>query len=111
MPAKRQSYRMQIDINLYQDVKKAAHNAGISMNEFIAQSLTVAVGYDENKPIVLGWVKLSRWGEVDDHDENGNIAISCPECGQDMDRSNCYVALLSNGQHYGPVCSACATSE
>lgn len=61
--------------------------------------------------IVLGWVKLARWGEVDDHNESGDIAPECPECGQDMDKANCYIALLSNGQHYGPVCDICATNE
>lgn len=75
------------------------------------QEIVARLEASRKDAITLGWVKLARWGEVDDHDEDGNIAVTCPECGQDMDRSNCYVALLNNGQHYGPVCSACATSE
>lgn len=107
----RQSYRMQVPHDLYKEVKRAAHDQGISMNEFIIQALSVAVNHNQSRPITLAWIKVARWGEIDDHDAQGNIALECPECGQDMDKGNCYVALLSNGQHYGPVCDICATNE
>jgi hypothetical protein len=58
---------------------------------------------EDRKPIVLGWLKLDRWGEVDAED--------CPECGQELDRRNAYVALMSDGAVYGPVCNICATSD
>ena len=60
--------------------------------------------------LVLGWLKVARWGEIEDRDDEGNPFVECPECGQDMDKNNCYIALLSNGQHYGTVCNECATS-
>ena len=39
----RQSYRMQVPHELYKEVKRAAHDQGISMNEFIIQALSIAV--------------------------------------------------------------------
>lgn len=107
----RQSYRMQVPHELYKEVKRAAHDQGISMNEFIIQALSIAVDHNQDKPIVLAWIKVARWGELSDRDDEGRPSIICPECGQMMDKGNCYIALLSNGQHYGPVCDICATNE
>lgn len=73
-----------------------------SLHAEILRRLDESQAMDE-KPYVLGWVKLARWGELDEDE--------CGECGQDLARANAYIALLSNGQHYGPVCSACATNE
>lgn len=108
---KRKAYRLQLDPKLYNTVQEAAHDQRIPMNEFITNALVVAVDGNERKPIVLGWVKLARWGELSDRDDEGRPAIDCPECGQGMTKDAAYIGLLSNGQHYGPVCDICAVSE
>ena len=54
--------------------------------------------------IILGWVKLDRWGELD-RDE------VCDECGQDLKPGDAYVGLVASVGFHGPVCGGCATSE
>lgn len=54
--------------------------------------------------IIIGWVKLDRWGELE-RDE------VCDECGQDIVAGDAYVGLVASGGYHGPVCGACATSE
>lgn len=63
-----------------------------------------------NPPAVLGWLKLDRWGEIDERDEPGDAYATCKECGGDIDTAAAYMALLTDGSMRGPVCAECATS-
>ena len=57
-------------------------------------------------PIVLGWFKPQRNGEIDLTDTDD--PAECHECGQPLDEV--WIGILSNGAIHGPVCSGCATS-
>lgn len=113
--AERKAYRLQMSPDLYRAVQDAAYNERISMNEFIAGALAAATGHAENPAVVgsikLGWVKVARWGELPDRDDEGEPHVECPECGGEMRKDAAYIGLLSNGQHTQPVCAGCATSE
>lgn len=58
-------------------------------------------------PVVLGWFKAERNGELDL--KNVEDAAPCHECGQPLDWP--WVGILSNGAIHGPVCTVCATSK
>lgn len=84
----------------------AARN--VTQQELLVELLEREFG---KPPAVLGWVRLDRWGEVDERDEPGNAYATCIECGGDIDTAAAYVALLTDGAIRGPVCVGCATSE
>lgn len=86
-----------MDEVLYAAIQAAAKQNGRSMTQEAAARLGQSLGAD----LVIGWVKLDRWGELDDKD--------CPECGQEIGQA--YVGLLQSGGTYGPVCDICATNE
>lgn len=75
-----------------------AADQGLSRHEMLLRLLTAT--YDE-PPLVVGWFKADRRGELDTED--------CPECGQPL--TEVWAALLSNGQWVGPRCSLCAVSD
>jgi hypothetical protein len=58
-------------------------------------------------PIVLGWFKPQRPGEIDLTDSDD--PVECHECAQPLDEV--WIGILSNGAIYGPVCSSCARSD
>jgi len=58
-------------------------------------------------PVVLGWFKPQRPGELDLTDDDDRV--ECCECGCPLDEI--WLAALSNGAIYGPVCSGCARSD
>lgn len=86
----------------------AAHR-GVNRHQMVVDMLTHLIG--ENRPHILGWIKIDRWGEVDEREEFDDATATCPECSQDINTAQAYIGLLDNGQHYGPVCAGCATSE
>lgn len=76
----------------------------MSRQEFLANLLAEWA----DPPIVLGWFRPQRNGEIDlmtDIDDRAE----CHECGQPLDEV--WIGILSNGSIHGPVCSGCATSE
>jgi len=88
-------------------IKESAASNGRSLNAEIVESLT-----NSYKPVyVIGYVKLDRWGDLDERQEYGDALALCEVCSQDVDASAAYVALMSNGKNVGPLCSGCATSE
>ena len=103
--SERHQYRINVPVELFEALREQSRQQGISINELIVDAL--AAKFADMRPIVLGWVKLDRWGELDPAEE----PAQCPECGQDIDINNAYVGLLSSGQFYGPVCRACGSSE
>lgn len=88
------------------ELDNIAHARQETRQEMLYKHIVALI--DGNRPVVLGWVRLDRWGELDHHAED---PAECPECGQDIDPQNAYVGLLSNGQNYGPVCRSCGSSE
>ena len=72
---------------------------GLSRQEFLTELLAVTYG---EPPVVVGWFKPDRPGELDSDAE-------CPECFQPMPEP--WIAFLSNGRWHGPVCHRCATSR
>lgn len=103
-------YRINIDRDLFDTLTEVAHQHRVSVNQLIVDTLAERF-HEQRHAITIAWIKVARWGELSDRDEEGNPSVICPECGQDIDKGNCFVALLSNGQHCGPVCDICATSE
>jgi len=75
------------------------------------QEIIARLEQSRTDAIVLGWLKLDRWGELDDHDDEGNLSVECPECGGEIDKDAAYIGILSSGQHIGPICAGCAISE
>lgn len=66
----------------------------------------------ENKPdVVIGWLKLDRWGEKDEREEVDEPLAICPVCGDGIDPNAAYVAVIADGRVIGPYCNECATSE
>ena len=84
---------------LAQRISATAEDAGESQQEMLLSLLTVT--YAE-PPVVVGWVRFDRRGELDD-------AAPCPECGQPL--AEVWAGLLSNGQWIAPRCQWCAVSE
>lgn len=60
-------------------------------------------------PVVLGWFKATRNGELTLAGGNDEDPAACAECGQPLDWP--WIGILSNGAIHGPVCTGCATSE
>lgn len=58
-------------------------------------------------PVVLGWFKAERNGELDLR--TSEDPATCVECSQPLDWP--WIGILSNGAIHGPVCTVCATSE
>ena len=100
-------FRINLDKSLFETLREAARIQDISINELIVGVLADKFG-DGASRIIIGWVKLDRWGEIDHHKEE---PAECPGCGQDMDSANAYVGLVQTGGFYGPVCGGCAISE
>ena len=71
---------------------------GISRHEMLLDLLVAA--YAE-PPLVVGWLRLDRRGELD-------ADAACPECGQPL--TEVWAGLLSNGQWVAPRCQWCAVS-
>lgn len=90
---------------LAKQLQEAADAGNRSLHAEALQRLAASFQGDK---IILGWVKLDRWGELDHHKEE---PAECPECGQDMNPGDAYVGLVQMGGFYGPVCGGCATSE
>lgn len=80
-------------------IDAAARSLGVSKQELLLDLLNAT--YAE-PPIVVGWVKFDRPGEID-------ADATCPECGAEMNEM--YAGLLSNGQWVAPRCKWCAVSE
>lgn len=60
-------------------------------------------------PIVLGWFRAARNGELSLAGGVDDEPAECVECGQPLDWP--WIAVLSNGSIHGPCCTGCATSE
>lgn len=84
----------------------AARN--ITQQELLAEFLEREFG---KPPAVIGWIRLDRWGEIDQRDEPGDAYATCPDCDEDIDTAAAYMALLTDGTMRGPVCTGCATSQ
>lgn len=76
-----------------------------SRQEFIAQLLADWA----DPPVVLGWFKANRNGELTLASGNDDQPATCVECAQPLDWP--WIGILSNGAIHGPVCSGCATSN
>lgn len=72
---------------------------GISRHEMILELLADTYG---EPPVVIGWVRFARRGELD-------ADADCPECGQPL--TEVWAGLLSNGTWIAPRCRGCATNE
>lgn len=90
------------------NISAACAARGITQQELLAELLESKFG---NPPAVKGWIKLDRWGELDERDEPSDAYATCPECGERIDPTAAYVALLGDGRIEGPYCTACATSQ
>lgn len=77
----------------------------MSRQEFLA---TLLAEWAE-PPVVLGWFKAQRNGELSLAGSSDDEPAECHECGQPLDEV--WIGILSNGAIHGPVCSGCATSE
>ena len=60
-------------------------------------------------PAVIGWLRLDRWGELDERDEPSDAYATCA-CGEPIDPANAWVQVVADGRVLGPVCEGCATS-
>lgn len=80
-------------------IDAVADELHVSKQELLLDLLTAT--YAE-PPLVVGWVRFDRRGEL-------NAATECPECGQPL--TEVWGCLLSNGQWVAPRCQWCATSE
>lgn len=60
-------------------------------------------------PVVLGWFRADRNGDLSLAGGADDEPAECVECGQALDWP--WIAILSNGAIHGPCCSGCATSE
>jgi hypothetical protein len=100
-------FRINLDRKLFDTLEATAHTQKVSINQLIVGVLAKEFGEGKDQ-IILGWVKLDRWGELDHHPED---PMPCTECGQDILTSDAYVGLVKNGGFHGPVCGGCATSE
>lgn len=83
----------------------AGDNNRSFQNEVISR---LGASFEEDAAIVVGWLRLDRWGEIDDRDEADEAIASCPGCGQDIDTANAWMAVLSSGKLAGPYCAGCA---
>lgn len=83
-------------------VDEAVRQANTNRTAFVLDAVRAAVGDEAEPPIVLGWIKFDRSGELTDKWE-------CPECGQDM--LDPHVGIMSNGVLTTVVCGSCATSD
>lgn len=92
---------IRLNDGLVAKIAVSAKANGRSVNNEIEQRLTQSFATD---PIIIGWVKLDRWGELE-RDE------VCDECGQDIKPNDAYVGLVASGGYHGPICGGCATSE
>lgn len=81
-----------------------ARRRNLSRQEFLVKLLTDWV----RPPVVIGWLRVDRNGELSLADGNDD-PDDCIECGQPLDWP--WLAVLSNGELYGPCCSVCATSR
>jgi hypothetical protein len=79
-------------------IDAAAQAAGVSKQELLSALLSATYGAP---PLVVGWVRLERRGELED-------SAACPECGQPL--TEAWAGLLSNGQ-WIHRCQWCAVSE
>lgn len=101
--------RLRITDELAEQLTTLADEQGVSRNELMVNVLAQHV--DGNPPgIVLAWLKADRWGEIDDRDDAGDAFATC-ECGQDIDITAAWFAVMSGGKLAGPFCAGCATSE
>lgn len=101
--------RLRVTDKLADALTASANDAGTSRHELIVNILQRYVD-DNPTGIVLAWIKVDRWGEIDDRNEIDDAYAACPECGQDIDTANAWFAVMSNGKLAGPRCAACATS-
>lgn len=83
---------------LAERIKAAALAQEQSQQEMLLDLLTATYAAP---PVVVGWVKFDRPGELDGAD--------CPECGQPL--AEVWAGLLSNGQWIAPRCQWCAVSK
>lgn len=88
---------------------RLARQAETSRQQYVADLIRERIG--QNPPAVIGWLRLDRWGELDQRDEPGDAYATCPECGEGIDTAAAYMALLTDGTMRGPVCAGCATSQ
>jgi hypothetical protein len=80
-------------------IRAVAQAEGVSQQELLSALLSATYGAP---PLVVGWVRLERRGELED-------SAACPECGQPL--TEAWAGLLSNGTWRAPCCGWCAVSE
>lgn len=80
-------------------IDAAALAAGLSKQELLLDLLQSAYG---EPPLVVGWVQLTRRGELD-------ADAACPVCGQPLEQV--WAGLLDNGSWIAPRCQWCAVSD
>lgn len=99
-----------LEQSLVDSLNEIAQARGVAREHMLAELLAQFVTEDRTSA-VLGWVKLDRWGEIDDRDEVHDAYAECPSCGQDIDTSMAFMAVLGSGKMEGPYCAGCASSD
>lgn len=78
----------------------------ISRQDLLTDILTKHYG---DPPVVIGWIKASRNGELSLAGGSDDEPAVCAECGHDLDAV--WIGVLSDGSLLMPVCSGCARSD
>lgn len=87
-----------------------AHQSHQSRQAYVLDLLRNHVG--NNRPdVVIGWLRLDRWGELNDRDEPDDPPATCPQCGGGVGAANAWLAVVADGRIIGPYCDGCAVSD
>ena len=78
------------------------HESVYAAVETLLNLLEVSKPPTSAPPVVVGWLKFDRRGEL-------AADVQCPECGQPLDEV--WAGLLSNGEWTAPRCQWCAVSD
>lgn len=90
------------------NIRQEAERQNISRQEMLSRLIEERYG---SPPVVVGWLKLDRWGELDQREEQDNPLAICPECGEGVDPADAWLAVIADGRVLGPYCGECATSQ
>jgi hypothetical protein len=106
--AKEETRSIRFNASLLDMLKQEASDNNRSFQNEVIKRLEESLTPDTS--VVVGWLRLDRWGEIDDRGEVSDAYAEC-SCGQDIDITAAYMAVMSNGTLAGPFCAGCATSE